>query len=119
MTVKDFDFNFTDIKAKALPAAFDKIKHDSESRLQITKLFLWAYFVLIAASFVFCYTYNDHIADLYLAATKALPADKTLPISDLPEYINVSQTVSLITATLSSGVGFVIGYYFKNGERNG
>jgi len=115
--MKNFDFNFTDVKAKS--ASFDKIKHDSESRLQITKLLLWAYFILIAASFAFCYLYNDHIADLYLSAAKALPTDITLPINGLPEYINVSQTVSLITATLSSGVGFVIGYYFKNGERNG
>ena len=114
--MKNFDFNFTDIKAKS--ASFDKIKHDSESRLQITKLFLWAYFILIAASFVFCYTYNNNIADLYLVATKS-SASGTLPVNVLPEYINVSQTVSLITATLSSGVGFVIGYYFKNGERNG
>jgi len=32
---------------------------------------------------------------------------------ELIPYIEVSNTVSLITTTLSSGVGFVIGYYFK------
>jgi|WetSurMetagenome_2_1015567.scaffolds.fasta_scaffold673748_1 hypothetical protein len=83
--------------------SFDKLKHDSESRLSITKLFLIWYFSLIAGSFIFSAAYN------FLAAYINLKNPNN-PIN----YLDVSNTVSIITTTLSSGVGFVIGYYFKN-----
>ena len=83
-------------------------QHNSQARLKITKLFLWGYFSLIGGSFIFCLVYN------ILAGWLSKKLSFTTPI----EYINVIQTVSLITTTLSSGVGFVIGYYFKNDEKD-
>ena len=82
---------------------FDKQKHDSESRLRITRLFLIWYFVLIAGSFLFSAGYNFIAAHM----NQSIMSN---PIS----YLDVSNTVSIVTTTLSSGVGFVIGYYFKN-----
>lgn len=84
---------------------FDKSQHDSESRLEITKLFLKWYFSLIAGTFIFTALYN------FIAAI----INSKIPNSALP-YLEVVNTVAIITTTLSSGVGFVIGYYFKNKE---
>lgn len=83
---------------------FNKARHDSESRLKITNLFLWWYFALICFSFIFAGIYN------YIAAH----LNQELAKENMISYLDVSNTVSLITATLSSGVGFVIGYYFKS-----
>jgi ABC-type Fe3+ transport system permease subunit len=83
---------------------FDKSEHDSKSRLEITKLFLWWYFVLICFAFLFGAGYN------FIAAYLNQGIAKDYAIS----YLDISNTVSLITTTLGSGVGFVIGYYFKN-----
>ena len=83
-------------------------QHNSQARLKITKLFLWGYFSLIGGSFIFCLVCNILAGWL----------SKKLSFTTLIEYINVVQTVSLITTTLSSGVGFVIGYYFKNDEKD-
>jgi hypothetical protein len=89
---------------------FDTKKHDRETRKQITKLFLNWYFWLIIFAFIFCFGYNWAVALLNLN----LLSNKL----ELIPYIEVSNTVSLITTTLSSGVGFVIGYYFKNDKDN-
>lgn len=83
--------------------SFDKTKHDSESRLTITRIFLISYFLLIAGAFLFSAAYNFISAYINLK-------NPNNPIS----YLDVSNTVSIITTTLSSGMGFVIGYYFKN-----
>jgi len=87
------------------PTKFDKDEHDTKSRLEITKLFLNWYFWLIAGSFVFCLFYNLLVASMnawWLHNKNIIP------------YIEVSNTVAIVTTTLSSGLGFVIGYYFKN-----
>ena len=89
---------------------FNAKKHDRETRKQITKLFLNWYFWLIILAFLFCLGYNWIIALLNInLLSKGM---------ELIPYIEVSNTVSLITTTLSSGVGFVIGYYFKNDKDN-
>jgi len=90
--------------------SFNAKKHDRETRKQITKLFLNWYFWLIILAFLFCLGYNWIIALLNInLLSKGM---------ELIPYIEVSNTVSLITTTLSSGVGFVIGYYFKNDKDN-
>ena len=90
--------------------SFNAKKHDRETRRQITKLFLNWYFWLIILAFLFCLGYNCIIALLNInLLSKCM---------ELIPYIEVSNTVSLITTTLSSGVGFVIGYYFKNDKDN-
>lgn len=90
--------------------SFNANKHDRETRKQITKLFLNWYFWLIILAFLFCLGYNWIIALLNInLLSKGM---------ELIPYIEVSNTVSLITTTLSSGVGFVIGYYFKNDKDN-
>jgi hypothetical protein len=81
---------------------FNQDEHDSRSRLTITKMFLQAYFTLIACGFVFCLFYNSIIAYLNHKYVFTI------------EYLDVANTVSIITTTLSSGVVFVIGYYFKS-----
>ncbi len=83
--------------------SFNRIQHDSESRLKITTLFLKAYFWLIAGTFIFTGFYN------FIAAWISFK----MPDNPIP-YLEVTNTVAIITTTLSSGVGFVIGYYFKN-----
>ena len=90
----------TDVSA----SKFSKEEHDSKSRLEITKLFLKAYFWLIGGSFIFCLVYN------YGAALINSHFKLDLPI----KYVDVTNTVSIITTTLSGGMGFVIGFYFKN-----
>lgn len=84
--------------------AFNKTKHESESRLIITQLFLNAFFLLIAGGFLFCLIYNFGAAYL----------NKYLELASPIKYLDIANTVSLITTTLSGGMGFVIGYYFKN-----
>jgi len=85
---------------------FNPKQHDSEARREITKLFLKWYFVLIAFAFLFSAGYNFYAAYMNIA----------LSSTDKLKYLEITNTVSLITTTLSSGVGFVIGYYFKNKE---
>lgn len=83
---------------------FNKTEHESKSRLEITKLFLKWYFCLIAGGFLFCLIYNFFAAYLNYTFTLESPL----------KYLDISNTVSLITNTLTGGMGFVIGYYFKN-----
>jgi hypothetical protein len=94
------------VKESEPESKFHQQEHDSKSRLEITKLFLKSYFWLIAGSFLFCLVYN------YGAAYLNFEFKLETPI----RFIDVSNTVSIITTTLSSGMGFVIGYYFKNKE---
>lgn len=91
---------FNEIEATTNP--FNQSKHDSEARKEITKLFLKWYFCLIVSAFSFAAFYN------FMAAwiNHSMQSDIS--------FLDVSNTVSIITTTLSSGVGFVIGYYFKN-----
>jgi hypothetical protein len=95
-----------EIKERAInpEGRFDKIAHDSKSRLEITKLFLKWYFCLIGGGFLFCLIYN------FLAAYLNYKLKLDTPL----KYLDISNTVSLITNTLTGGMGFVIGYYFKN-----
>ena len=94
-------------KADSLASTtFDKAEHESKSRLEITKLFLKWYFCLICGSFLFCILYN------LMAAMLNFYFNTNNPI----KHVDVSNTVSIVTTTLSSGMGFVIGYYFKNKE---
>lgn len=98
----------SDIKSSlSVPTPFDRTQHDSESRLKITTLFLKWYFWLIAGAFLFTGFYN------FIAAWISFK----IPEHPIP-LLEVTNTVSLITTTLSSGVGFVIGYYFKNKDEN-
>lgn len=85
---------------------FNKEEHDSKSRLEITKLYLNYYFLLIAGGFAFCLVYNYGAAWFNHYITLENPI----------KYADISNTVSIVTTTLSSGMGFVIGYYFKNKE---
>lgn len=85
---------------------FNKDQHNADSRLSITKLFLKWYFCLIGGAFLFTGLYNFIAAHLNHMWASGIP------------FIEVTNTVSIITTTLSSGVGFVIGYYFKNKEEN-
>lgn len=95
------------LSIKAQSSSFDGYKHDKESRFHITKSFLKWYFILIAGSFMFCLFYND---------TAAYINHKWLINMRPLEYLDVANTVAIITTTLSSALGFVIGYYFKGKE---
>ena len=108
-TLSDID-DFDKLSQATEDYKFDANKHDKETKREITKLFLNWYFWLIILSFIFCLAYNWIVALLNVNLN-------ALKIELIP-YIEVSNTVSLITTTLSSGVGFVIGYYFKNKERD-
>jgi len=102
---------------KADEKKHDPREHGDKSRLIITQLFLRCYFILIAAAFGFCYVYNSWAAKANIELIAKLSVDitgKSQQLHDLIPYLDVSNTVSIITTTLSSGVGFVIGYYFKN-----
>lgn len=83
---------------------WNKEKHEGEARLAITRLVLWWYFVLITFSFLFAAGYNFIASSL----NTNIPQESIIP------YLDIFNTVSLITSSLGSGVGFVIGYYFKN-----
>lgn len=85
---------------------FNHGEHEATSRLEITKLFLWWFFILIAGAFIFGGTYNFIAAHLNM---HLIPAGKVQL-----EYLNIVDTVSVVTTTLSGSVGFVIGFYFKN-----
>lgn len=94
------------VEEKTEEKKFDPGQHGAEARLTITKLFLKWYFCLIAGSFIFCLAYN------FIAAS--INHNLTLTGESIIPYLELTNTVSLITTTLSSGLGFVIGYYFKN-----
>lgn len=100
----------SDKYGKVFDPTFELKKHDRETKWKITRLFLTWYFVLIILAFLFCLGYNWIIALLNINLLSNG--------MELIPYIEVSNTVSLITTTLSSGVGFVIGYYFKNDKDN-
>jgi hypothetical protein len=98
------DKTIENIDKQTQKPTFNKTEHDSNSRLEVTKLILTWYFALIVCSFLFVPLYNLLIAflnDYYLIEN---------PIT----YIEVSPTVSIVTNTLNGIIGFVIGYYFKN-----
>ena len=76
---------------------FNPEKHSQESKLEITKLFLGRFFCLIVFTFLFCAIYNKWIAE---------PPDI--------EPLDVHNTVSIVTTSLGTGLGFIMGYYFKN-----
>lgn len=88
-------------------SSFDQKEYDSKSRLEITKLFLKWYFGLICGGFIFCLIYNYGAAYLNFQFRE---------LNNSMKYVDISNTVTIITTTLSSGMGFVIGYYFKNKE---
>lgn len=83
---------------------FNKTEHDSHSRLEITKIFLKWYFCLFAGTFIFCGLYNCIVAIFNYNFLSEI------------EYLNIGNTISLVAGILSSALGFVIGYYFKNKE---
>lgn len=91
-------------KLKTSDKKFNTQQHDRESRLTITKMFLSWFFMLIGFSFIFSAFYN------FMAAL----INTNPNLQDKIQMLDVANTVSIITTTLSSGVGFVIGYYFKN-----
>lgn len=99
--IKDFKQLLND---NSPDSKFHQQEHDSKSRLEITRLFLKSYFYLIAGGFIFCLVYN------YGAALINSYSKLDIPI----RYVDVTNTVSIITTTLSGGMGFVIGFYFKN-----
>ncbi len=114
MTEDDIDFEIhkddLDVLDKVLKGTekqFNKTEHDTRSRLEITKLILWWYFILISLSFLFSGIYN------FLAAW----VNNVISIGSHPqvclEYLDVYKTVTIITTALTGIVGFVIGYYFK------
>lgn len=108
------DFNTLETITQGLTESgklFNKQRHESESRLAITKIFLYAYFALIAFAFIFSAFYNFVAAYLnsLLNVGIDVPGKATLIT-----YIDVTNTVSIVTTTLGSGLGFMIGYYFKS-----
>lgn len=87
---------------------YNAAQHKNESRFIITKMFLRWYFGILLGSFVFCSLYNWTCA--YINHAYEFTQETGL------KYLEVSTIISLIAATLSSSLGFVIGYYFKGKE---
>jgi hypothetical protein len=91
---------------------FDKIKQKEnqsldhkleDSRKEITKFFLSWFFWLIFGAFIFCYIYNLTFAVFF-------------PENKIIEPVDIGKIVPLITTTFGTGMGFIIGYYFKGNQ---
>lgn len=72
-------------------------------RKEITTLFLNWFFGLIIFSFCFCFIYNWVLATHFNQTSGMKPLD-------------VANIVPIITTTLGTGMGFIIGYYFKGNQ---
>ncbi len=74
-----------------------------KSRLEITKYFLSSFFGLIIFSFIFCFIYNLCF----------IPWGDNL-IKHGIKPLDITNILPLITTTLGTGLGFIMGYYFKD-----
>lgn len=86
---------------KKLPK-YDPAEHKDKTRSRIALLFVIAYVVSIALVFILTLGYNL----LLIAANK----DKTL-------LLEPKDAILIVTSSIGTSVGFVVGYYFK-GEEN-
>jgi len=91
-------------KRKQELSEWNKEEHEGKARLAITRLVLWSFFSLIVFSFLYAAGYNFYASYLNML----------LPDVDKIKYLDIPNTVSLMTSALGSSVGFVIGYYFKS-----
>lgn len=78
-----------------------------KTRFEITRMFLSWFFGLMVFSFFFCLFYN---------AAFILWGDKLVESGVKP--VDIATILPLITTTLGTGLGFIMGYYFKGDERD-
>ncbi len=78
---------------------FDKDKYDSESRYKITIKFIRYYFGFLILVFILVAVYNS-----YAVLWKV-------------DALNLKDMISLFVASFGSTLGFIIGYYFKAGDK--
>lgn len=93
-------------KYKLQNDTFDSKEHTAKSRISITKLFMYWFFGLIAASVFLSPVINLGIAYV----------NEFYKLSCPMPYLKATKALSIIVSTLGSIFGFVIGFYFKNKE---
>ena len=85
-------------KASVLPP-FNPKEHDSKSRYKITIIFIGCYFGLLVIVFSLVAFYNSY-AVLWKFDT-----------------VNLKDMISLFVSSFGPTLGFIIGYYFKAGDK--
>lgn len=78
---------------------FNQKEHDSKSRYKITIIFIRCYFGFLLFLFILIAAYNC-FAVVYKFDT-----------------LNLKDILSLFVASFGSTLGFIIGYYFKAGDK--
>lgn len=92
---------------KEEPAPHNHEKHTDWTRTIVTGIVVVLYFIMLVGSFFFVHWHNKMITDLILKN----PTDFSVLQSQI---LCIKDVIILITGSLGSAVGFVIGYYFKS-----
>lgn len=87
---------------KSQAEVFNPIKERGQTRSKIALIFVRWYFYLLGASLAFLTIYN------FLMIT----ANKT------DQILNPKDILLIITSAIGSPLGFVVGYYFKESDKN-
>jgi hypothetical protein len=95
---KDYEELSREITKEPVPP-FNPKEHDSKSRYKITIIFIGCYFGLLVIVFSLVAFYNSY-AVLWKFDT-----------------VNLKDMISLFVASFGSTLGFIIGYYFKAGDK--
>ena len=90
---------FSSKLGKQTQEKFDKDKYDSESRYKITIKFINYYFGFLILVFILVAVYN------YFAVVNKFDA------------LNLKDMISLFVSSFGPTLGFIIGYYFKAGDK--
>lgn len=88
-------------------------KHDREAKLDITKMFLWFFFLSGLFVFLFCFAYNAYFTYWAGECIKHCKINETCDFCNV-ELLNVLNVISAVTTALGTALGFIIGYYFKD-----
>ncbi len=90
------------IESNLKPARYNPKEHIDHQRARIANVFVWGFFILIGLVVILIPTYNYLIYN-------------TIKNNEL--LIDLKDILSIIGSIVGSSLGFVIGYYFKSGEK--
>lgn len=87
---------------------WDRAKHEDTTRSRIAFGFLIGYFAVLVAGFFYAWFENARLLEFM----RQNPDCKI-------EIVCIKDVLLMLSGVIGTPLGFVIGYYFKSGERNG
>lgn len=78
-------------------------KQEDTTRSTLALIFVWGYFIILGLGIILVLTNNVLVEYLHLK-------------TDI--VINVKDIISVISGTIGTSLGFVVGYYFKSSENH-